>query len=73
MKKYIVERRCFYNGRLYLKGQTLELPDDEMLVHNYRTMGYIGAEIPPVTRKGRKVKKTVNAKIKKVRNALSTQ
>lgn len=74
MAKYPVERAFFYNGERYApdeeKRHEIEL-NDEMLVYKYRV--YIGAEIPPVKRKGRRVKKTVKATAKQVKNAVATK
>ena len=61
MTKYNVIRTCFYHGERYTNGDVMEL-ENEMVVHNYREMGYIGSEIKPAKRKGiKKVKKNAVA------------
>lgn len=74
MAKYRVKRPFFHNGERYAPDEekrcAIEL-NDERLVYKYRV--YIGAEIPPVKRKGHRVKKTVKATAKQVRNAVATK
>ena len=63
MTKYNVIRTCFYHGERYTNGDVIKLEDD-MVVHNYREMGYIGSEIKPAKRKGIKqvIRRAVSAK-----------
>jgi len=57
--KYNVLRRFFHQGGLYHPGDTIELNEkaDENLIYRYRSYGYIGSEIKPAKRKGRRVKR----------------
>ena len=61
MAKYQVLQVCFMQGERYDpdENNVMEL-NDEMVVYNYRAMGYIGAEIPKAKRKGRRVKRNAN-------------